>query len=188
MFPSGSNSISGSNLCLPPSMGYDGSAPCPADRPPPPSTLRRHDSLSAPAQPLTMATDLRLPTHKIVQPGQRPVSQRRESVRSHDVALRPGGRVARSRAWDLQGAPQPGEADDRVDPGPDGQWQRGGVHGLPGAVQHVARAGEGRDPVRPAGDAGGSQSARRVDDLEVRGRQHSRSAAPRAAWSATRSR
>ena len=36
-----------------------------------------------------MATDLRLPTDSIVQPGQGPVSQRGESVRGDDVALRP---------------------------------------------------------------------------------------------------
>ena len=48
--------------------------------------------------------------------------------------------------------------------------------------------GEGRHPVPPGRHARRSQGAGRVDDVEVRRRRHSRSAAARAASSATRPR
>ena len=57
------------------------------------------------------------------------------------------------------------------DSGDDGQRRGRGVHRLPRALQHVARAGQGRHPLRPAGHARGSEGARRVDDVEVRGRE-----------------
>jgi hypothetical protein len=46
---------------------------------------------------------------------------------------------------------QPREANHRVHAGADGQRRRRGVHGLPRGVQHVARAGQGRHPLRHAG-------------------------------------
>ena len=46
-------------------------------------------------------------------------------------------------------------------------------HGLSGAVQHLARSGQGRHPLRHRRHARRSEGAGRVDDLEVRGGQHS---------------
>ena len=56
-------------------------------------------------------------------------------------------------------------------PGDERQRRNRGVHRLPRPLQHVARAGQGRHPIRPQRDAGRGDGARRVDDLEVRGRE-----------------
>ena len=53
----------------------------------------------------------------------------------------------------------------------DGQRRDRGVHRLPRAVQHVARTGQGRHPLRHAGHARRGDGARGVDDLEVRRRE-----------------
>ena len=77
----------------------------------------------------------------------------------------------RTRA--LQDPADAGEADHRLGAGAAGQRRGGGLHRLPGALQHLARTREGRHPLRPASDAGRGEGAGRLDDLEVRGGQHS---------------
>ena len=57
-------------------------------------------------------------------------------------------------------------------PDPDGQRRDRGLHRLSRAVQHHARAGEGRHPLSPRRHARRSDRAGGVDDVEVRRRAH----------------
>ena len=82
------------------------------------------------------------------------------------AAAEPGSRP-------VQGAAEPGEADHRLGADPAGQRRGGGVHRLPGALQHAPRPGQGRHPLRPERDARRSEGAGGVDDVEVRRGQHS---------------
>ena len=54
-----------------------------------------------------------------------------------------------------------------------GRWATGSVHRISRAAFHRARSGERRHPIRSRRDAGRSAGARLLDDLEVRGREHS---------------
>ena len=66
----------------------------------------------------------------------------------------------------------PEAPDHRVLPDPDGQRRDRGLHRLPRAVQHHARAGQGRHPLPSRRHARRSHRARRLDDLEMRRRAH----------------
>ena len=61
----------------------------------------------------------------------------------------------------------PGALDDRLDPGADGRRPPRRLPRLPRPALEHHRADEGRDPLRPGGDARRVRGARDVDDVEV---------------------
>ena len=118
---------------------------------------------------MTMATQ--------TQPGPDPprqghLPQRGEPVRGDDVAVRLRGAEAEPRSRPLQGPPLAREADHRERSHRARQRRGGGLHRLPGALQHLPRPCQGRHPLRHQRDPGRGQGAGRLDDLEVRGGQH----------------
>src|SRR5580698_799397 len=122
-------------------------------------------------QPDYMATDLRLPTHKIVQ---RDKDRFLNEENPFEAMMSRFDRAA--ELLDLE----PGIY--KVLRNPEKQiivsvpvmLDTGEVEVYTGfrVLQHLARTREGRHPIRLAGHARGGQGARGVDDLEVRGRQH----------------
>ena len=77
---------------------------------------------------------------------------------------------SQSRARHLEDPHASQAANHRLVPGADGQRRDPGLHRLSRAVQHHARARQGRHPLSPRRHARRSDGARGVDDVEVRGR------------------
>ena len=108
-----------------------------------------------PITPPRSQLGLRLYDHRFpVEPRRHPpdkdraLPRRGESLRGDDVALRLRGPAAQPRPGALQGAAHAREADHRLGAGRPRQRRGGGVHRLSRAVQHLARAGQGRHPLR----------------------------------------
>ncbi len=104
-----------------------------------------------------------------------------QPVGSGPAAVRPGRRPAQPRPGPAPGPARAPARADRPLPREDGRRQRAGLHRLSRPAQPRPRPGQGRHPLPPGRDPRRGQGAGDVDDLEVRGRRHSRTAAARAA-------
>ncbi len=88
----------------------------------------------------TMATELRLPTHKIVRPDKDRFLNEENPFEAMMSRFDRAAELLDLGAWDLPGPPKSGKADHHLDPRSAGQRRRRSVHRLSGALQHVPRA------------------------------------------------
>ncbi len=98
---------------------------------------------------------------------------RSESVRDGQATDRHRGGPDRYLVRRPRGPEAPEARVDGQLPGPHGRWLVPGLHRLPCPIQHGARTVQGRYPLPSRRDPGRGPGPGGVDDLEVRGRQHS---------------
>ena len=116
-----------------------------------------------------MATDLRLPTDKIVRPDKDRFLNEENPFEAMMSRFDRAAELLDLEPGLYKVLRHPEKQIIVSVPVHDGQRRSRGLHRLSRALQHVARARQGRHPLRHAGDARGGEGARGVDDVEVRG-------------------